>query len=103
MMEYKGYLANAEFDDNAQLLELDVTVLLPAALEQVITAKNAHNIRAQIVAELANGPTTPEGDQILHENGVYIIPDFLCNAGGVTVNYGYRAAFLCHARGIRPL
>ncbi len=72
---------------NAELLELDVTVLIPAALENQITADNAANIKAKIVAELANGPTTPEADEILFKNGVYVIPDFLCNAGGVTVSY----------------
>jgi glutamate dehydrogenase (NAD(P)+) len=72
---------------NEALLELDVVVLFPAALENVITHANAGHIRAKIVAELANGPTTPEADEILHGNGVYVIPDFLCNAGGVTVSY----------------
>jgi glutamate dehydrogenase (NAD(P)+) len=72
---------------NAELLELDVDVLIPAALENVITGENAGSITAKISAELANGPTTPEGDAILHKNGVYVIPDFLCNAGGVTVSY----------------
>ncbi len=72
---------------NEELLELDVDVLIPAALENVITAENAGRIRAKIVVELANGPTTPEADQILHENGVYVLPDFLCNAGGVIVSY----------------
>ncbi len=62
-------------------------MLFPAALENQITASNAANIKAKIVAELANGPTTPEADHILHDNGVYVIPDFLCNAGGVTVSY----------------
>jgi glutamate dehydrogenase (NAD(P)+) len=72
---------------NEALLELDVTVLFPAALENVITETNAGRIKANIVAELANGPTTPEADRILHENNSYVIPDFLCNAGGVTVSY----------------
>ena len=72
---------------NAEILELPVTVLFPAALENVITEANAPRIKAKVVGELANGPTTPEADRILHENGVYVIPDFLCNAGGVTVSY----------------
>ncbi len=72
---------------NEELLELDVVVLFPAALENVLTDANAANVKANIVAELANGPTTPEADEILHQNGVYVIPDFLCNAGGVTVSY----------------
>ncbi len=72
---------------NEELLELDVPVLLPAALENVISGANAGRIKARIVGELANGPTTPEADKILHKNGVYVIPDFLCNAGGVTVSY----------------
>ncbi len=72
---------------NEELLELDVDVLFPSALESVITASNAENIKAKISVELANGPTSPEADLILYKNGVYIIPDFLANAGGVTVSY----------------
>ncbi len=72
---------------NEALLELEVDVLLPSALENVITAENAGRIKAKISAELANGPTTPEADAILFKNGVYVIPDFLCNAGGVTVSW----------------
>jgi glutamate dehydrogenase (NAD(P)+) len=69
-----------------ELLQLDVTVLLPAALENEITGSTAQTIKASIIAELANGPTTPEADKILYERGVYLIPDMLCNAGGVTVS-----------------
>lgn len=72
---------------NAGLLELPVTFLCPAALENVITGENAGRIQAKVVAEFANGPTTPEADQIMTEKGIYVIPDFLCNAGGVTVSY----------------
>ncbi len=72
---------------NNDILELDVDILIPAALENVITGENASKIKAKIVAELANGPTTPEADDIMHKNGVHVIPDFLCNAGGVTVSY----------------
>ncbi len=72
---------------NEDLLELEVTVLLPSAMEEVITSANAGRVKASIVAELANGPTTPDADIILHEKDVYVIPDFLCNAGGVTVSY----------------
>jgi len=72
---------------NADLLELDVDILAPSALENQITGENAARIKAKIIAELANGPTTPEADEIMYKNGIYIIPDFLCNAGGVTVSY----------------
>ena len=77
----------AEPCSNEQVLELPVDVLIPAAIEGVITAKNAPNVKARLVAELANGPTTPDADRILHEKGIYLIPDILCNAGGVTVSY----------------
>lgn len=72
---------------NEDLLELDVDILFPSALENVLTARNAAQVKARIVAELANGPTTPEADEVLHKNGKFVIPDFLCNAGGVTVSY----------------
>ena len=82
----KGFPGAREIT-NEELLELDVTVLMPAALENQIGDWNAANIKAKIVSELANGPTTPEADKILYKNGAYVIPDFLCNAGGVTVSY----------------
>lgn len=72
---------------NDELLELDVDVLVPAALENQITKQNADNINAEIVLELANGPTTPDADKILFEKGVVVVPDILANAGGVTVSY----------------
>lgn len=72
---------------NAELLELPVDVLVPAAMEGQITRENAPRIRAKMVAEGANGPTTPEADQILEDNGVVVVPDILCNAGGVVVSY----------------
>ena len=72
---------------NPDLLELDCEVLMPCAMENQITAANASRVKAKIVAEGANGPLTPEADQILQENGVFVIPDILCNAGGVTVSY----------------
>jgi glutamate dehydrogenase (NAD(P)+) len=82
----QGY-PGAEAVTNEQLLELDVTVLFPSALENVITESNAPKIKCRISCELANGPTTPEADEILYANNVFVIPDFLANAGGVTVSY----------------
>jgi glutamate dehydrogenase (NAD(P)+) len=73
--------------DNDQLFSLDVDVLVPAALENQITPDNADTIKAKIIAEGANGPTTPEAHQMLHKRGVFVIPDILANAGGVTTSY----------------
>jgi glutamate dehydrogenase (NAD(P)+) len=73
--------------DRDAVLELDVDVLYPAALENCITHENADGIKARIVCELANGPTTPEADLILYDKGVHVIPDILASAGGVTVSY----------------
>ena len=72
---------------NAQVLEVECDILIPAALENQITERNAGNIKARLIAEAANGPTTPEADQILWKNSKFMIPDILCNAGGVTVSY----------------
>ncbi len=82
-----GGFPGASAISNEKLLELDVTVLFPAALENVITDINASRVPAKIVCELANGPTTPEADAILYKKGTFVIPDFLANAGGVTVSY----------------
>jgi glutamate dehydrogenase (NAD(P)+) len=72
---------------NDELLELDVEVLVPAALESVLTEDNAEDVRADVIVEAANGPTTPEADQIFHDRGILVVPDILANAGGVTVSY----------------
>jgi glutamate dehydrogenase (NAD(P)+) len=87
--EKKGSVTAARGDkiSNAELLELPVDVLVPAALEGVITRANAPKVRARIIAEAANGPTTPDADDILRAKGTVVIPDILANAGGVTVSY----------------
>lgn len=79
--------AEAQSVTNEELLELPCDVLIPAALENQITAENATKIQAQLVAEGANGPTTPEADLILHDRGIHLLPDIMANAGGVTVSY----------------
>jgi glutamate dehydrogenase (NAD(P)+) len=79
--------AEAQHLTNEELLTVDCDVLVPAALENVITSKNAAKIKARIICEGANGPTTANADRILEENGVFVIPDILANAGGVTVSY----------------
>ena len=93
LVEYKartgsvvGY-PEADPISNSKILELDCELLVPAALENQITAQNASRVKARIVAEAANGPTTPAADDVLFRNGVFVLPDILCNAGGVTVSY----------------
>ncbi len=93
ILEHKKKTGNVtDFPDvdvisNAELLEINCTVLLPAALENQITVENADKIKAKIIAEGANGPTTPAADRILCDRGIFLIPDILANAGGVTVSY----------------
>jgi glutamate dehydrogenase/leucine dehydrogenase len=82
----KGFPASEKISEE-ELLALPCDVLIPAALENAITAQNAARVNARIVAEAANGPTTPEADKILYEKGVFLLPDILANAGGVTVSY----------------
>ncbi len=81
-----GY-PGADAISNDELLALECDVLVPAALENQLTGANADAVKARIVAEGANGPTTPEADQVFHDKGIMVIPDILCNAGGVTVSY----------------
>lgn len=83
MLDFPG----ADNISNEDLLILDCDVLIAAAVENQITSRNADKIKAKIIAEGANGPTTPEADDILNDRGVFVIPDILCNAGGVTVSY----------------
>jgi glutamate dehydrogenase (NAD(P)+) len=82
----EGYTGGDQIT-NEELLTLEVDVLIPAALENVITRKNAAKIRAKIICEGANGPTTAPADAILDDQGIVVIPDILANAGGVTVSY----------------
>jgi len=72
---------------NQELLEMDCDVLIPAAIEGQLTARNADRVKASMIVEAANGPTTPEADDIFHERGILVVPDILANAGGVTVSY----------------
>src|SRR5204862_6152601 len=76
-----------ELLSNADLLTLPCTILVPAAIERVITETNAAKLHCRVLAEAANGPTTPEADEVLVDSDIFIIPDVMCNAGGVTVSY----------------
>jgi glutamate dehydrogenase (NAD(P)+) len=78
---------DSELISNEQLFKLDVEILIPAAIEEQITAANVGDIKAKLVVEGANGPTTPDAHKYLHERGVFVVPDILANAGGVTVSY----------------
>jgi len=78
---------DADHITNKELLELPCDILVPAAVHGVITSENAHNVRAKIIVEAANGPLTPDADRILQDNGVLVVPDILANAGGVVVSY----------------
>ncbi len=83
---FEGY-PEADQVGNKELLELECDVLAPCATENQITSENAERLQCKILAEGANGPTTPKADKILHDKGIFVIPDILCNAGGVTVSY----------------
>src|SRR5258705_3860060 len=83
---FEGY-EGVEYVSNQELLELDCDVLVPAATENQINSQNAERIKCKVLAEGANGPTTAAADEILHRKGVFVIPDILANAGGVTVSY----------------
>src|SRR6185436_19960493 len=83
---FEGY-EGVETVSNSELLELDCDVLVPAATENQITSQNADRIKCKVLAEGANGPTTAGADEILHQKGIFVIPDILANAGGVTVSY----------------
>jgi glutamate dehydrogenase (NAD(P)+) len=83
---FEGY-PNVEFVNNHELLELPCDVLVPAATENQITSQNADKLQCKVLAEGANGPTTAGADEILHQKGIFVVPDILANAGGVTVSY----------------
>jgi glutamate dehydrogenase (NAD(P)+) len=93
-----GFPGATNLPDTAAALELDCDVLIPAALEGVFTADNAPRIKARIILEGANGPTTPAADPIFREKGTMVIPDIYCNAGGVTVSYFEWLKNLSHVR-----
>jgi glutamate dehydrogenase (NAD(P)+) len=88
--KYKCFVCESKDEteiNNQELLELKCDVLVPAAIQNQITEKNAPRIKAKVLVEGANGPTTPEADEILNDKGIFLVPDILANAGGVTVSY----------------
>jgi glutamate dehydrogenase (NAD(P)+) len=87
---YQCFLSHELHSDdinNEELLEVDCDMLVPAALKNTLTEHNADKVKARIIAEGANGPTTPEADAIFYDRGIFVVPDILANAGGVTVSY----------------
>ena len=94
----KGFAGGTYVEDGASLLESDCDILIPAALEGVINLRNAHNIKARLIIEAANGPVTAGADEILRDKGTVIIPDMYANAGGVTVSYFEWVKNLSHIR-----
>jgi len=92
----RGFPGAKTFDDPSSCLEFDCDLLIPAALENVITEKNAGRIKAKVIAEAANGPTTARAERILFDRGIFIVPDIYLNAGGVTVSYFEWAKNLSH-------
>ena len=93
-----NYPGSKNFDRNEDLLEMDCDILIPAALENVINGENAGKVKAKIIGEAANGPLTPEADEILNKKGVLVVPDMYLNAGGVTVSYFEWLKNLSHVR-----
>ncbi len=94
----RGFPGTQSFDNPQSVLEIECDILIPAALENQITLKNVSQIRARVVAEAANGPTTPEAERVLLKRGVLIIPDIYLNAGGVTVSYFEWSKNIAHIR-----
>ena len=86
---HQGFVPGAKLIDKNEAMFLECDVLIPAAKENVITSENAHRLRTKILCEAANGPTTHVADSILQDKGIFVIPDILANAGGVTVS-GFR-------------
>ena len=93
-----NYPGSKNFDRTEDLLEMDCDILIPAALENVINVENAGKVKAKIIGEAANGPLTPEADEILNKKGVLVVPDMYLNAGGVTVSYFEWLKNLSHVR-----